>query len=61
MTEHAQDRSTAGTTARAARRPGFDEEDRAPVPMKIRVFIYLVAVHFISAFFFLLFYLGGAK
>ncbi|WP_171169442.1 DUF6126 family protein [Streptomyces sp. I05A-00742] len=33
-------------------------EDRAPMGMKVRVFIYLVAVHFISAFFFLLFYIG---
>ncbi|MGK5640742.1 DUF6126 family protein [Streptomyces sp. URMC 126] len=33
-------------------------EDRAPMGMAVRVFIYLVAVHFISAFFFLLFYLG---
>ncbi|MFI9719835.1 DUF6126 family protein [Streptomyces sp. NPDC052396] len=36
------------------------EEDRAPMGMAVRVFIYLVAVHFIAAFFFLIFYLGGA-
>ncbi|MFI9201999.1 DUF6126 family protein [Streptomyces sp. NPDC053048] len=39
----------------------FVEEDRAPMGMTVRVFIYLVAVHFIVAFFFLLFYLGGAR
>ncbi|GAA2721405.1 MULTISPECIES: DUF6126 family protein [Streptomyces] len=38
----------------------FHEEDRAPMGMTVRVFIYLVAVHFIAAFMFLLFYLGGA-
>lgn len=37
----------------------FQEEDRAPMGMAVRVAIYLVAVHFIAAFFFLLFYLGG--
>ncbi|MEU1312515.1 DUF6126 family protein [Streptomyces cinnamoneus] len=39
----------------------YVEEDRAPMGMTVRVFIYLVAVHFIVAFFFLLFYLGGAR
>ncbi|MDX3229992.1 DUF6126 family protein [Streptomyces sp. ME19-01-6] len=37
------------------------EEDRAPMGLSIRVFIYLVGVHFIAAFLFLLFYLAGAK
>ncbi|MFI1972261.1 DUF6126 family protein [Streptomyces cinnamoneus] len=37
------------------------EEDRAPMGMTVRVFIYLVAVHFIAAFFFLIFYLAGAE
>ncbi|MFI1331638.1 DUF6126 family protein [Streptomyces sp. NPDC020845] len=37
------------------------EEDRAPMGLTIRVFIYLVGVHFIAAFLFLLFYLAGAK
>ncbi|MFF4406109.1 DUF6126 family protein [Streptomyces sp. NPDC002536] len=39
----------------------YVEEDRAPMGMTIRVFIYLVAVHFIVAFFFLIFWLAGAK
>ncbi|MFI1253137.1 DUF6126 family protein [Streptomyces netropsis] len=38
-----------------------NEEDRAPMGMTIRVFIYLVAVHFIVAFFFLIFWLAGAE
>ncbi|WP_157868479.1 DUF6126 family protein [Streptomyces caatingaensis] len=33
-------------------------EDRTPRGIAFRAFVYLVAVHFISAFFFLLFYLG---
>ncbi|MFE7119809.1 DUF6126 family protein [Streptomyces sp. NPDC057654] len=37
------------------------EEDRAPMAFTIRVFIYLVAVHFIVGFFFLIFYLAGAR
>ncbi|MFC5719209.1 DUF6126 family protein [Streptomyces gamaensis] len=36
------------------------EEDRAPMGMTMRVFIYLVAVHIFAAFLFLIFYLGGA-
>lgn len=39
----------------------MNEEDRAPMSLTVRVFIYLVGVHFIAAFLFLLFYLGGAK
>ncbi|GHF38253.1 MULTISPECIES: DUF6126 family protein [Streptomyces] len=39
----------------------YVEEDRAPMGMTVRVFIYLVAVHFIVAFFFLIFWLAGAK
>ncbi|MCP9205849.1 DUF6126 family protein [Streptomyces cucumeris] len=51
---------TAGTPpARAATTP--DEEDRAPMTFTVRVFIYLVGVHFIAGFLFLLFYLAGAK
>jgi hypothetical protein len=34
---------------------------KAPLGLKIRVFIYLVAVHGIVAFFFLIFQLAGAK
>lgn len=37
------------------------EEDRAPMGFTVRVFIYLVGVHFIAGFLFLLFYLAGAK
>ncbi|MBL1100744.1 DUF6126 family protein [Streptomyces coffeae] len=40
---------------------GANEEDRAPMTFTVRVFIYLVGVHFIAAFLFLLFYLAGAK
>ncbi|MFD8996582.1 DUF6126 family protein [Streptomyces sp. L500] len=53
------DNATEATGSTGAKR--FREEDRAPMGMTFRVFIYLVAVHFIVAFFFLLFYLGGAK
>ncbi|MBH1938346.1 hypothetical protein I5Q34_29505 [Streptomyces sp. AV19] len=35
-----------------------DIEDRTPRGIAFRAFVYLVAVHVISAFFFLLFYLG---
>jgi hypothetical protein len=37
------------------------EEDRAPMGLSVRVFIYLVGVHFIAAFLFLLFYVAGAQ
>ncbi|MFC0599165.1 DUF6126 family protein [Streptomyces palmae] len=37
------------------------EEEKAPGGVIFRVFIYLVGVHVIAAFFFLIFYLGGAK
>ncbi|MFF4529700.1 DUF6126 family protein [Streptomyces sp. NPDC001407] len=38
-----------------------NEQDRAPIAITIRIFIYLVAVHFFAGFLFLLFYLAGAK
>lgn len=38
-----------------------NEEDRAPMTFTVRVFIYLVGVHFIAGFLFLLFYVAGAK
>ncbi|MEC4018165.1 DUF6126 family protein [Streptomyces sp. H27-D2] len=38
----------------------MNEEDRAPMGLTVRVFIYLVAVHFFVGFLFLLFKLGGA-
>ncbi|MFD8383535.1 DUF6126 family protein [Streptomyces sp. NPDC059679] len=51
-----------GSAHGAAPRGGpVREEDRAPMGLTIRVFIYLVGVHFIAAFLFLLFYLAGAK
>ncbi|KAK1182982.1 DUF6126 family protein [Streptomyces sp. NBS 14/10] len=51
-----------GSAHAAAPRGGpVREEDRAPMGLTIRVFIYLVGVHFIAAFLFLLFYLAGAK
>ncbi|MGW1073405.1 DUF6126 family protein [Streptomyces sp. NPDC002537] len=37
------------------------EQDRAPIAITIRIFIYLVAVHFFAGFLFLLFYVAGAK
>ncbi len=42
-------------------RTGPNEEDRAPMTFTVRVFIYLVGVHFIAAFLFFLFYVAGAK
>ncbi|QKV91941.1 hypothetical protein HUT19_09460 [Streptomyces sp. NA02950] len=52
--------NTPGTTgARPAE--GANEEDRAPKTLTVRVFVYLVGVHFIAAFLFLLFHLAGAK
>lgn len=49
--------ATSGTVAHGA----AYVEDRAPLGFKVRVFIYLVGVHFIAGFLYLLFYLGGAK
>ncbi|MFH8366785.1 DUF6126 family protein [Streptomyces sp. NPDC018031] len=42
-------------------RPAVNEEDRTPWAIAFRIFVYLVGVHVIAAFLFLLFYLGGAK
>ncbi|MGY0057445.1 DUF6126 family protein [Streptomyces sp. LZ34] len=55
--------ATTGGAAHGAAPNGeaVQEEDRAPMGLSIRVFIYLVGVHFIAAFLFLLFYLAGAK
>ncbi|MEU6339543.1 DUF6126 family protein [Streptomyces sp. NPDC046977] len=35
--------------------------EKAPMGFKVRAFIYLVGVHIIAAFFFLIFHLAGAK
>lgn len=55
--------ATPGETEHGTAQSGkaVREEDRAPMGFSIRVFIYLVGVHFIAGFLFLLFYLGGAK
>ncbi|MET7760962.1 DUF6126 family protein [Streptomyces sp. NPDC005336] len=58
------DRINDGAHDAAAHTPApkvMNEEDRAPMSLTVRVFIYLVGVHFIAAFLFMLFYLGGAK
>ncbi|NEW76828.1 DUF6126 family protein [Streptomyces rhizosphaericus] len=51
----------APTTPATPVRTGPNEEDRAPMSFTVRVFIYLVGVHFIAAFLFFLFYVAGAK
>ncbi|WP_262699462.1 MULTISPECIES: DUF6126 family protein [Streptomyces] len=51
----------APTTPATPARTGPNEEDRAPMTFTVRVFIYLVGVHFIAAFLFFLFYVAGAK
>ncbi|MEU4894472.1 DUF6126 family protein [Streptomyces sp. NPDC044780] len=51
----------ARTGPPASARTGPNEEDRAPMTFTVRVFIYLVGVHFIAAFLFFLFYVAGAK
>ncbi|WP_116214532.1 DUF6126 family protein [Streptomyces olivoreticuli] len=65
MSNASQDLNTADvTTAAPAAEPvvkKVNEQDRAPMSVTIRIFIYLVAVHFFAAFLFLLFYLAGAK
>lgn len=37
------------------------EQDRAPIPVTVRVFIYVVGVHVFAGFLYLLFYLGASK
>lgn len=37
------------------------EQDRAPIPVSVRVFIYVVGVHVFAGFLYLLFYLGASK
>ncbi|MEU2873798.1 DUF6126 family protein [Streptomyces olivoreticuli] len=65
MSNASQDLNTADVTAAApAAEPvvkKVNEQDRAPISVTIRIFIYLVAVHFFAGFLFLLFYLAGAK
>ncbi|MEW2577993.1 DUF6126 family protein [Streptomyces syringium] len=60
ITRATTDAVTTGSTRGTGERRR-NEEDRAPMGMTIRVFIYLVAVHFIVAFFFLIFWLAGAE
>ncbi|CDR05727.1 hypothetical protein GCM10022420_049430 [Streptomyces iranensis] len=55
------DATDAPTTPATPARTGPNEEDRAPMSFTVRVFIYLVGVHFIAAFLFFLFYVAGAK
>ncbi|MFF8810878.1 DUF6126 family protein [Streptomyces pactum] len=58
--------TAAATSAPAERAPAtapdrtVNEEDRTPRAIAFRIFVYLVGVHVIAAFLFLLFYLGGA-
>ncbi|MEU5426410.1 DUF6126 family protein [Streptomyces olivoreticuli] len=65
MSNASQDLNTADvTTAAPAAEPvvkKVNEQDRAPISVTIRIFIYLVAVHFFAGFLFLLFYLAGAN
>ncbi|MEU1803100.1 DUF6126 family protein [Streptomyces sp. NPDC019937] len=37
------------------------EQDRAPIPVAVRVFIYVIGVHVFAGFLYLLFYLGASK
>ncbi|MEU8826685.1 DUF6126 family protein [Streptomyces sp. NPDC048636] len=59
MTDTTAHNAPGTTDAQPAKGP--DEEDRAPMTLTVRVFVYLVGVHFIAGFLFLLFYLAGAK
>lgn len=64
MSNASQDLNTAEIAPAAPAAPGakkVNEQDRAPIAITIRIFIYLVAVHFFAGFLFLLFYLAGAK
>ncbi|RLV10014.1 hypothetical protein CTZ27_01840 [Streptomyces griseocarneus] len=63
MSNAAQDVDTAAvaTAVPTAGRKKVNEQDRAPLAITIRIFIYLVAVHFFAGFLFLLFYVAGAK
>ncbi|MGW5446620.1 DUF6126 family protein [Streptomyces asiaticus] len=55
----ATDATHAPTASGTPARTGPNEEDRAPMSFTVRVFIYLVGVHFIAAFLFFLFYVAG--
>ncbi|MGW7694213.1 DUF6126 family protein [Streptomyces asiaticus] len=57
----AADATASPMTPATRARTGPNEEDRAPMTFTVRVFIYLVGVHFIAAFLFFLFYVAGAK
>ncbi|WP_432038030.1 DUF6126 family protein [Streptomyces cucumeris] len=59
MNETTAQNASGAMGARPAK--SANEEDRAPMTFTVRVFIYLVGVHFIAGFLFLLFYLAGAK
>ncbi|WP_253209379.1 DUF6126 family protein [Streptomyces niphimycinicus] len=61
MTTHHMSPSDTPTDPPVRARTGPNEEDRAPMSFTVRVFIYLVGVHFIAAFLFFLFYVAGAK
>lgn len=59
MTTNQMSPSDTRTNPPARARTGPNEEDRAPMSFTVRVFIYLVGVHFIAAFLFFLFYVAG--
>ncbi|WP_150112886.1 DUF6126 family protein [Streptomyces violaceusniger] len=59
MTANQMSASDTRTDPPARARTGPNEEDRAPMSFTVRVFIYLVGVHFIAAFLFFLFYVAG--
>ncbi|MCC3767333.1 DUF6126 family protein [Streptomyces sp. UNOC14_S4] len=68
MSNASQDANTVGIAAPTAKpavnptaKKKVNEQDRAPLAITIRIFIYLVAVHFFAGFLFLLFYVAGAK
>ncbi|MGP3940429.1 MULTISPECIES: DUF6126 family protein [Streptomyces] len=59
MTAHQMSPSDTRSYPAPRARTGPNEEDRAPMSFTVRVFIYLVGVHFIAAFLFFLFYVAG--
>lgn len=59
MTAHQMSPSDTRADPTMHARTGPNEEDRAPMSFTVRVFIYLVGVHFIAAFLFFLFYVAG--
>ncbi|WP_055549342.1 DUF6126 family protein [Streptomyces sp. NBRC 110028] len=61
MNDHPTPNHSPADPARSTPPRTTREQDRAPIPVAVRVFIYVIGVHVFAGFLYLLFYLGASK